>query len=144
MLTYIFPQIDNCLSHLYIMAFTSGASGAGSDSGHAVEVQLTSGQVQSLPLYDRPGNDMLEHKGDLWKISFTDFHFFDGCITIQEISGVAMKQNSNDGWQIDSIVTFVKDVYGGSQLLTQNLDAFRWIDGDGAYSSRRFPLTLVA
>ena len=118
------------------MAFTSGASDAGSDSTHVVEVQLTSGQVRCLPLYDRPGDDMLSHKGDLWKISFTDFHFTDGCITIQEISGVAIKEGGNDGWQIDSIATFVKDVYGGSQLLTQNLDAFRWIDDNGAYSSR--------
>ena len=64
------------------MAFTSGISNAGSDTSHTVEVQA-SGHVRNLRLYDRPGNDMLEHKGDLWKINFSDFHFTDQCIRIE-------------------------------------------------------------
>ena len=54
------------------MAFTSGVANAGSDAGHTVEIQA-SGVVRNLQLYDRPGNDMLSHKGDLWKIFFLIF-----------------------------------------------------------------------
>ena len=76
------------------MAFTSGVDDAGSDSSHIIEVQ-TIGQVRNLVLYDRPGDDMQNIKGDLWKINFSDFGFTDGCITISEISGVSIVENGN-------------------------------------------------
>ena len=74
------------------MAFTSGLANAGSDASHAVEVQLKSGQVRHLWLYDRPGNDhdMQKNKGDLWKINFRNFRFSNSCIRLPEIRGVAI------------------------------------------------------
>ena len=111
------------------MAFTSGVDDADSDTSHIIEVQAI-GQVRNLVLYDRPGDDMQKNKGDLWKIDFSDFHFTDGCITISKISGVSIVENGNDGWNIDSIVTMVKDNRGGVEALTQDLDVFRWIDGN--------------
>ena len=124
------------------MAATSGILNAGSDTHHTVEVQ-TIGYVRNLRLYNRPGNDMLEHKGDLWKINFADFHFPDTCITIGEIRRVSILEAANDGWNIDSIVTLVKDSRGGIQVLTQDLDVNRWIDGDAHHSHRRFELTFA-
>ena len=124
------------------MAFTSGINNAGSDTHHTVEVQA-SGHVRNLRLYNRPGNDMLEHKGDLWKINFSDFHFTDQCIRIEEIRRVSILEAANDGWNIDSIVTLVKDSQGGIQVLTQDLDVNRWIDGDRHHSHRRFELTFA-
>ena len=124
------------------MAFTSGVDDAGSDTSHIIEVQ-TIGQVRNLVLYDRPGDDMQKNKGDLWKINFSDFGFTDGCITIDEISGASIVENGNDGWNIDSIVTLVKDDDGGVEVLTQDLDVFRWIDGDDLPQYRRFDLTLA-
>lgn len=50
---------------------------------------------------------------------------------------------NNDSWNIDSIVTLVKDSGNGIQVLTQNLDVNRWIDGDGHHTHRRFELTLA-
>ena len=73
---------------------------------------------------------MQKNKGDLWKIDFSDFGFTDGCITIGEISGVSIVENGNDGWNIDSIVTLVKDDECGVEVLTLDLDVFRWVDGD--------------
>ena len=130
-----------CLSHIYVMAFTSGVGDAGSDGGHAVELYTTSG-TRSVRLYDRYGDDYLSHKGDLWKIPISDFHFSDGCITVPEISGIAMTERSTDGWHIESIVTFMKS---GSdyQLLSEDFEANRWIDQDSGASNRRFDLTLV-
>jgi hypothetical protein len=124
------------------MAFTSGIDNAGSDTSHIIEVQADA-QVRSLVLHDRPGDDMQENKGDLWKIDFSDFQFTDGCITIGEISGASIVENGNDGWNIDSIATLVKDNRGGVELLTQDLDVFRWIDGDDLPQYRRFDLTLA-
>ena len=124
------------------MAFTSGVDDAGSDTSHIIQVQ-TIGQVRNLVLYDRPGDDMQKNKGDLWKIDFSDFHFTDGCITIDEISGVSIVENGNDGWNIDSIVTLVKDDHGGVEVLTQDLDVFRWIDGNDLPEYRHFDLALA-
>ena len=84
---------------------------------------------------------MLSHKGDLWKINLADFHFSDSCLTRCEIESIYIKESGNDGWNIDSIATFVRDNYGGVEVLTQDLDAFQWVDGDGQSTHRRFHLT---
>lgn len=122
------------------MAFTSGITHAGTDGSHSVELQA-SGHVRSLQLYDRPGNDALEHKGDLWTFSISRFGIPDSCIMINEITSVSIIESSNDGWNIESIVTIVGDTSGGYQLLTRNFGANRWIDGDGDNFYRRFLLT---
>ena len=46
-------------------------------------------------------------------------------------------------WNIESIATFVKDTAGGFEVLTQDFDVYRWVDGDGDSSHRRFDLTRV-
>ena len=85
---------------------------------------------------------MLENKGDLWKINITDFHFTNSCMRIGDIQRVYVIETNDDGWNIDSIVTMVKDSSGGIGTLTQNLDINRWVDGnDGALTRRRFELT---
>jgi hypothetical protein len=124
------------------MAFTSGIDYAGSDTSPIIEVQAAA-QVRSLVLYDRPGDDMQKNKGDLWKIDFSDFHFTQGCIKIGDISGVSIVENGNDGWNIDSIATLVRDNSGGVEVLTQDLEVFRWIDGDDLPQYKRFNLTLA-
>ena len=50
-------------------------------------------------------------------------------------------ERSNDGWNIESIVTLVRDSYGGVEVLTQDFHVNRWVDGDAHYSHRQFPLT---
>ena len=72
----------DCLDKFYIMAFTSGVNLAGSDAGHAVEI-VADGHVRNLELYDRPGNDYYQHKGDLWKYDLASFffHFVELCLT---------------------------------------------------------------
>ena len=137
----LIDSTDTCLDKLYIMAFTSGRRNAGSDDGHAIEI-LAGGRVRSLRLYDRPGNDYYPHKGDLWKYNIASFHFPFSCLTISNIQRVSIIENSNDGWNIDSIVTLV-GARGRFQVLTQNLDVNRWIDGNDHHTHRRFTLTFA-
>lgn len=131
----------SCLTHLYVLAFTSGVGGAGSDDGHSVELR-TNTETRSVRLYDRPGDDYYPHKGDLWKISISDFHFNDHCIRIPELRGIALTEHSNDGWHIESVVTFVKSGYS-YQLYSENFEANRWIDGNDHHSRRRFDLNVL-
>lgn len=125
------------------MAFTSGRDHAGSDDGHSVQIQLKNSDIQHVRLYDRPGDDMQKNKGDLWKIDFSKFGFSDSCIKKSKIKSVAITESSNDGWNIESIATFIEDTAEGLQILTQDFNVYRWIDGDGSASHRRFDLTFA-
>ena len=89
-----------------------------------------------MDLYNRPGDDYMSNKGDLWELSLS------GCIKIPEIQRVSIVANGNDGWNIESIVTLVSDS-SNIQVLTQNFDVNRWIDGDGDSSHRQFDLALL-
>ena len=92
------------------MAFTSGLSGAGSDSAFSVEIQLN-GEVRTSQLYNRPGNDFDDNKGDLWDLLFSSFSFSESCIKISEIERIAIVDSGieSDDWNIETIVTLVDD-----------------------------------
>ena len=123
------------------MAFTADGQHATTTEVHAIEMQAR-GETRSFRLPERQ-NDYLSSKGDLWKIPMNDFHFSQSCIYFQDIQRITIVERSLDGWHVDSIATFVKDTQGRSQLASVNLDANRWIDGDGHHSRRRFDLTLI-
>ena len=142
---YEYTFSDSCLDKLYILAFTSGVTGAASDKGHEVELRA-GGATRHVVLPNLPGDDYMEHKGDLWKINLSRFSFPSNCIKIGDIETIAITEHSIDSWNIDSIVTFLVDTNDAGntyQLATQDLDVFRWIDGDGSITQKRFELTLV-
>ena len=89
-----------------------------------------------MTLYDRPGDDFQSNKGDLWDFSLPS------CITLSAIQRVSVVENGNDGWNIGSIVTLVRDPADRIQVLTQNFGVNRWIDGDDEPAHRRFDLAL--
>ena len=123
------------------MAFTSGENYAGSDDSPAVELQAK-GSTKSVSLYDLPKDDYSPNKGDLWKMDISDFQF-DGCVRVDDISGVAIIAIGTDGWNIDSITTFVENNDGKFQLISQDFDVYRWIDKGDDPSYERFDLSLV-
>lgn len=129
------------MTTLYVIAFTSGVrDGHAGAAVHNIELQAN-GDVRHLRLYDRPGNDALAHKGDLWEFPISQFRFSDGCITVGEIRRVFIVEGSTDGWNIESIVTLVRDSHGGVGLLTQNFHVNRWIDSNRHHTHTRFELT---
>lgn len=121
------------------MAFTSSKLFAGSSGPHEVEIKAHNYYVRRIKLFGRRERN----KGLLWKINFSNFLFPRKCTTLKDIQKVYITARSNDGWNIDSIVTMVKDTWGKSAILTQNLDALRWIDGNSFVSSKRFELTMA-
>ena len=125
-----------------MIAFTSNLQHAGSNSGHSIEIQA-SGAVRSRRLYDRPGDDMLENKGDLWEYSLSSFGFPDSCIRISEIQSVSIIERSDDGWNIASVVTLVRDSHNNVGVLTEDFNVNRWIDGNDHHTHRRFELHLA-
>ena len=113
------------------MAFTSGvvSGDVGNDrDGHLVELR-TFNETRSLELYDLPAKDYFPHKGDMWKFLISNFGFTDRCITITELQGVALVENSNDGWHMESVVTFLR---AGSEyeVFTTDIEVNKAVDGD--------------
>ena len=134
----MFPCTGVCLDSLYIIAFTSGLNNAESSDGHAVEIVLTDKVTKRYLLPNLPGNDYEKYKGDLWKISLSD-----QCIRKYDIESIAIVENSNDGWNIETIVTYIKsgNYY---EPATSNFDVNYWIDGNHEDVTRlRFELTPV-
>ena len=105
------------------------------DASHEVEVRAA-GQTRVIPLPDLPGNDYKLHKGDLWKLEFSRDFKFTRCVTLNNTVDVAIEAGSDDGWNIDSIVTYV-GVDGRFMELTHDFNVRRWIDSDGLLSYRR-------
>ena len=118
------------------MAFISGLPDAGSDIVHNIQLQYF-GHVQTMTLYDRPGNDFLSNKGDLWDFSLR----LSGYITLSAIQRVSIVAGGSDGWNIESIITLVRDSEGRIQVLTRDFDVDRWIDDDNS-RNQRFDLTF--
>ncbi len=137
----LFPA-GGCVDSLYILAFTSDLDHAGSDKSHEV-VMSVKGVVGMTVLPNLPGDDYLKNKGDLWKLSLkNDFHVTYSCVKKGDIDWIEIEEHSNDGWNIASIVTFLRD---GSlyEVATIDFNVNRWIDGDGPQSHKRFRLNKV-
>ena len=124
------------------MAFTSNVRHAGSDSSHGIELRVKQQNFRKR-LYDRPGDDYDPHKGDLWKLSIRHFFGIDQCIRASDINHIKVLQWSNDGWNIESIVTFVIFDNNGWRLSSADLNVYRWIDGDDLPHHKEFKLNLV-
>jgi len=135
-------MIDSCINYLYVMAFTSNLRHAGSDRLHYIQLKVN-GATKQKYLPDLPKDDYEPHKGDLWKLHLKDYFGFNDCVKPKDIEGITIVQGSNDGWNIDSIVTFVVVDQYIWELSSVDLDVNQWIDGDGSTSDEKYTLSLT-
>ena len=131
-----------CIHYLYVMAHTSGVKHGDADSDHRIELRIT-GATKITTLPNLPGDDYSTSKGDLWKLNIKDHFGLSGCITKNDIEGIAILSGSNDGWHIDSIVTYVAVNVHNWELSSVDFGANRWVDGDSSNYNKRFQLNLV-
>ena len=64
-----------------MMGFTSGDSDAGSDHSPSIKLDLTNHNDGEITFPGNDGDDMVENKGDLWKIPISHFSFNGGART---------------------------------------------------------------
>ena len=151
-LYFAFFSCSACLDKLYVMAFTGGDHNAGSDRCHNITIRTWYGDI-NMKLPNLPGDDYLENKGDLWKLSidlknrsyYYDYYYGYDCITKKSIQSILLTANNNDGWMLDSVVTFVctsETMPQTCQLATQDLDIFKWVDGDSGAANKKLKLSL--
>lgn len=122
------------------MGFTSNLAHAGSNGRHSLELTTKADCKYSMKLPNLPRDDYEPNKGDLWKIKMSTLAK-GNCIKIGMIASLSIVSTSNDGWNIDSIVTFVEDTNKKFKLFTQDFEVNRWIDSNGQQSHKRFDLT---
>lgn len=151
-----------------MMAFTSDLLHSMTTHSHNIEV-VAAGQTRRILLPDRPG-DYEAHKGDIWKLHIiNDLGFLAGsCILVRKctlnwrlnillyaatllgiyrvcnIESVTIVEAGGDGWNIDSVVTYGCIDGLGCNPITQDIDAFRWVDGNDLEVYNRFPLTKIS
>ena len=130
-----------CIRYLYVMAHTSGVSNGGSDSGHQIELRIT-GDTKVISLRNHPGDDYDKSKVYMWGFNIKE-DFGLSCVKIDDIKGIAILSGSNDGWNIDSIVTYIAVNAYHTELSSVDFVANRWIDDDSSDDRKRFELNLV-
>jgi hypothetical protein len=128
------------LSELYVIAFTSGLSGAESQLVHGIQIQLN-GDVQEVIFHDNSGVHYQSNKGDFWRLFISAFGFSESCISISGIERVSIIGSGLDDWNIKTIVTLVRDLVNNYQILTHDFDVHHWISGDDA--DGRFDLNFA-
>lgn len=134
--------IGPCIRYLYVMAYTSSKLFSGSDSSHRIEIQAN-GLTKTTILSDLPKDDYSPSKGDLWKLSIADDFKFTGCVSKKDIQGIGILAGGNNGWNINSIITYVAGNEYNWELSSVDLDVDRWIDQNSKPSYKRFQLNLV-
>lgn len=131
-------QSGNCILEIDVFIHTSlqAAPGSGTDQTHDIEIQTSSGGTYKASLNDLPGDQGDPGKGDLWKLNLVTDFGVPGSTCIEKsannhIDYVAIEEDGNDGWKIDSIVTVIKKASGSFEVLSLDMDVHQWIDGDG-------------
>ena len=130
----------SCIRYLRVLAYTSdiGGSQTGAGVSHIIELKVD-GLAKTFIFTNFPNIS----KGDLWSLSLADDFGFPGCIRKKDIQGIALLEDNSDGWNIDSIVTYVASNSYNWELSSVDLDVDRWVDGNSLDSYKRFDLNLV-
>ena len=106
---------------------------------HEVELKAD-GSAKTVSLSDLPKSS----RGNLWKLSLVDDFGFNACIKEKDVQGIAIVADNNDGWQIDSIVTYIAANEYNWKLSSVDLDAFKWVDQNFPDPShKQFQLNLL-
>lgn len=124
------------------MAYTSGSHNSQSNTRHNITL-LAKGieSIQILP--DLPNGNFEKELADQWKLDMQSFFDFNTCITPDDIEGISIKANSNDAWNIGSIVTFAVSDNDCFEQISADYNIDQWIDGNGANDSKGYKLSLT-
>lgn len=124
------------------MVFTATTTNSESNGDFSIEVRIKK-VTHKLTLPALPGGTKTKGKGDMWKFNMSQFGFEFPCIHADDIEEIAIEEDTSDGWNVDSIVSFIGDSDGGFQLATVDMDIAQWIDHDQGATYTRYELKNV-
>ena len=72
-------------------------------------IVLQAGGITRSTFLPTPSGGIIQGKGNLWKLSSETDIGFTECIKLKDIqyTSIHIQEDDNDGWRIDSIVTFL-------------------------------------
>ena len=133
-----------CADKLVVQAFTSGIAFGHSNEHHSLFISLRKGKNATIDFYNREGDDMEAHKGDIWALDLSKTEL--PCFDFRDVDKIALVANSNDGWNIESVTTMLGvNGWHGTRwaLLTVDMDANFWIDANAGEDRKWRYLTRV-
>lgn len=128
-----------CINYLRVMAYTSDGATSQTNANVAHEVELTADGLSKIATLSNLPN---ESRGYLWNLSLAEDFGFAGCIRKKDVQGIAIVADHNDGWKIDSIVTYVTGNKYNWELSSVDFNVNQWIQQNDP-SRQRFDLNLV-
>ena len=134
------PAACSCFRDLLILAYTSDIENSQTSGNHEIELTVN-GLAKTATFTNFPG----QSRGNLWSLSLADRFGFPAaaCIRKKDIQGIALLPGNSNGWNIDSIVTYMASNGYNWELNSVDLDVNRWIDTNSEESHKRFDLNLV-
>jgi len=117
------------------LAHQSDSNWAETIGDHKIQLQAN-GQVKTAIL------PSLNHIGEMWELSLEQDFGFTNCVTVDHIDSMTVLADSNDGWNIASIVTFLVINPYYWELSSVDFGINQWIDGNGEPSHKQYMLTL--
>ena len=125
------------------MAYTSGINNGQSNTDHQIKL-AAKGISSNQTLPDLPNGNFEQKKADLWKLDIEDFFGFSTCITKYDIESICIKADSDNEWNIGSIVTFAVIDIDHWELISADYNVNQWVDGYSKVEGREtFMLSLT-
>ena len=139
-ITKLCCSTDRCIKYLVVLVSTSDIRHAGTVKAHNIGLQAK-GELKTTAL-ETPPEGLVANGTNEWKLSLEKDFQFSGCVKVRDIENLAILENHNDGWNINSVVTFlvVDPCYWA--LSSVDFDVNVWIDGNSDPSYKEFNLTL--
>ena len=127
-----------CIDEVIVMTFTSDRNDAESTDNFDLELEVNG------DTYIAEFGTTTKDGGQLWKFAISDFHNIPSCVTKQDIEEIAIEEDTDDAWNIQSVLTVLR-AGGDYELATMDMDVFQWVDGDNTFSNdvRHFELNLL-
>ena len=125
---------------IQLLVFSTDHRFALSEGPHAIEVVTHSEYAAAFEINSQCFWNNSTNKLELNLRS--DFGFTT-CVHKSDIKSVSIVPVSSDGWNVNTIVTFVCDSDRLCSLLTQDLDIDYWVDADGSDNGAPLVLSLV-
>ncbi|XP_062514397.1 uncharacterized protein LOC134190007 [Corticium candelabrum] len=138
-----------CIEKVYAAAMTSPKMWAGSHDQHLFAFSYkTNGPYLNttewlLPQSKGPYN-LIAQKGDIWELNVTREENETLCIDRCDVGNMSYRENSNDGWHIDTAFTVAAFSDARYRLLSADVNVRQWVDGNRGERSKQLDLNRKA
>ena len=141
-----------CIEKLYAAAMTSPKMWAGSHDQHLFAFSYKTDRpyfntLEWLLPQSKGHYNLIAQKGDIWELSVTkkeNNEVVRLCIDPCDARKMSYRENSNDGWHIDTAFTVAAFSDARYRLLSADVNVRQWVDGDRGERSKQFDLNSDA